>query len=50
MLCYDWLESLHTGLGIAALLIPLTMVTAGAFGFLRMRAAVTGLTGAHQAR
>lgn len=40
MLCYDWLESLHVGLGIAALLIPLTMVTAGALGFLRMRAAV----------
>jgi hypothetical protein len=37
MLCYQWLESLRGGLGIAALLIPFTMVTAGALGFVRMR-------------
>lgn len=42
MLCYDWLETLHPGLGIAALLIPLLMVTAGALGFVRMRAGVVG--------
>jgi hypothetical protein len=39
MLCYEWLESAKVGLGIAALLIPFTMVTAGAIGFVRMRAA-----------
>jgi MFS family permease len=39
MLCYEWLESAQIGLGIAALLIPFTMVTAGAIGFVRMRAA-----------
>ena len=38
MLCYEWLESASAGLGIAALLIPLIMVTAGAIGFVRMRA------------
>jgi MFS family permease len=42
MLCYEWLERWRTGLGIAALLIPLTMVTAGAIGFVRMRAAGVG--------
>lgn len=39
MLCYEWLESARAGLGIATLLIPFTMVTAGAIGFVRMRAA-----------
>lgn len=39
MLCYQWLESAAAGLGILALLIPLTMVSAGAVGFVRMRAA-----------
>jgi hypothetical protein len=38
MLCYEWLESERLGLGILALLIPFTMVTAGAIGFVRMRA------------
>jgi hypothetical protein len=38
MLCLEGLESVRPGLGIAALLIPFTMVTAGAFGFVRMRA------------
>ncbi|HXR20204.1 MAG TPA: MFS transporter [Steroidobacteraceae bacterium] len=38
MLCFEGLESVRPGLGIAALLIPFTMVTAGAFGFVRMRA------------
>jgi hypothetical protein len=42
MLCYESLESVSAGLGIAALLIPLTMVTAGAIGFVRMRAAGLG--------
>jgi MFS family permease len=42
MLCYEWLERWRTGLGIAALLIPLIMVTAGAIGFVRMRAAGAG--------
>jgi len=41
MLCYQWLESARAGSGIAALLIPITMVTAGAIGFVRMRAART---------
>jgi hypothetical protein len=38
MLCYEWLDAERPGLGIAALLIPFTMVTAGAIGFVRMRA------------
>lgn len=42
MLCYESLEAVSAGLGIAALLIPLTMVTAGAVGFVRMRAAGLG--------
>jgi hypothetical protein len=42
MLCYEWLEHTRAGLGIVALLIPLTMVTAGAIGFVRMRAAGIG--------
>jgi len=42
MLCYEWLEHFENGLGIAALLIPLTMITAGAIGFVRMRAAGVG--------
>ncbi len=42
MLCYEWLERTRAGLGIIALLIPLTMVTAGAIGFVRMRAAGVG--------
>ncbi len=42
MLCFDWLEAAQPGLGIVALLIPFAMVTAGAFGFVRMRAAFTG--------
>lgn len=42
MLCYVWLEHARAGLGILALLIPLTMVTAGAIGFVRMRAAGVG--------
>jgi hypothetical protein len=42
MLCYEWLERTGAGLGIIALLIPLIMVTAGAMGFVRMRAAGLG--------
>ena len=42
MLCYVWLEHARAGLGILALLMPLTMVTAGAIGFVRMRAAGVG--------
>lgn len=37
MLCYQLLERLLPGLGLAALLIPFAMVTAGAIGFVRMR-------------
>jgi len=37
MLCYQLLETLHAGLGIAALLLPLAMIVAGAVGFVRMR-------------
>jgi hypothetical protein len=37
MLCYEWLEALRPGAGIAALWIPVTMVTVGAVGFVRMR-------------
>jgi hypothetical protein len=37
MLCYEWLESMRHGFGLAALLIPFAMVTAGALGFVRMR-------------
>ena len=37
MLCYQFLETLHPGLGIVALLLPLGMVVAGAIGFVRMR-------------
>jgi hypothetical protein len=37
MLCYQFLETRHPGLGIVALLLPLGMVVAGAIGFVRMR-------------
>jgi hypothetical protein len=37
MLCYQMLETVHTGLGIAALLLPTAMIVAGAIGFVRMR-------------
>lgn len=37
MLCYQLLESARPGLGIAALVLPFSMVTAGAVGFVRMR-------------
>ena len=37
MLCYEWLEAMRHGLGVAALVIPFGMVTAGALGFVRMR-------------
>jgi MFS family permease len=37
MLCYEWLEAMHHGLGLATLAIPFAMVTAGALGFVRMR-------------
>lgn len=37
MLCYQILETAHSGLGIAALLLPLAMIVAGAIGFVRMR-------------
>jgi MFS family permease len=39
MLCYELLERWRTGAGVFALLIPLGMVTSGAFGFVAMRAA-----------
>jgi hypothetical protein len=39
ILCYEGLERLRAGLGILSLLVPLSMVTAGAIGFVRMRAA-----------
>jgi hypothetical protein len=35
--CYEWLEWLRPGAGIASLLLPLGLVTIGAFGFLSMR-------------
>lgn len=35
--CYEWLEWLRPGAGIASLLLPLGLVTVGAFGFLSMR-------------
>ena len=37
MLCYQVLETVHTGFGIAALLLPTAMIVAGAIGFVRMR-------------
>jgi hypothetical protein len=37
MLCYQLLEALRPGLGIAALALPLAMIIAGAIGFVRMR-------------
>ncbi len=37
MLCYLWLQAWKPGWGVAALLLPLGLVTAGAIGFLRMR-------------
>jgi hypothetical protein len=37
VLLYQWLESLQRGWGRYALLLPLAMTTAGAFGFTRMR-------------
>src|SRR5580658_7841418 len=37
MLCYQFLETRHPGLGIAALLLPLGMIVAGALGFKRMQ-------------
>jgi Major Facilitator Superfamily len=39
MLCYEWLNTVRAGLGIAALLLPFAMVATGAIGFVRMRAA-----------
>lgn len=41
MLCYQLLQAARPGLGIAALLIPFAMVTAGAMGFVRMRDAAS---------
>lgn len=35
--CYEWLEWLRPGAGIGAMLLPLGLVTVGAFGFLSMR-------------
>jgi MFS family permease len=35
--CYEWLEWTRPGAGIAAMLLPLALVTIGAFGFLSMR-------------
>jgi hypothetical protein len=37
MLCYQWLEALWPGWGIAALIVPFAMIVAGAIGFVRMR-------------
>jgi MFS family permease len=37
MLCYQLLEALRPGLGIAALIVPMGMIVAGAIGFVRMR-------------
>jgi len=37
MLCYEWLEAMHHGLGLVTLAIPFAMVTAGALAFVRMR-------------
>jgi MFS family permease len=35
--CYELLEAVRPGLGAAAMLLPLGLVTAGAFGFISMR-------------
>ena len=35
--CYELLERVHAGWGSAALLLPIGLVSAGAFGFVRMR-------------
>ena len=35
--CYELLERVRAGAGVLAMLIPLAMVTAGAFGFVAMR-------------
>ena len=40
VLCYQALEALHRGAGRGALLLPLAMITTGAYGFSRMRKAV----------
>jgi MFS family permease len=37
MLCYQLLEALRPGWGIAALILPFAMIVAGAIGFVRMR-------------
>jgi hypothetical protein len=37
MLCYQVLEALRPGWGIAALIVPFAMIVAGAIGFVRMR-------------
>ncbi|MFT3905059.1 MAG: MFS transporter [Steroidobacteraceae bacterium] len=42
MLCYEILEHWRAGLGCVAMLLPLSMVTAGAIGFVRMRARFGG--------
>jgi MFS family permease len=41
MLCYEWLEWLRPGSGVAAMVLPLGLVTLGAFGFLSMRGQTT---------
>ena len=37
MACYELLEALRPGLGTAAMLLPMGLLTAGAIGFVRMR-------------
>jgi MFS family permease len=49
MLCYELLERWRPGTGVYALLIPLAMVTSGAFGFVAMREARRDAPGGSQA-
>jgi hypothetical protein len=48
MFCYELLERWRAGSGVYALLIPLGMVTSGAFGFVAMREARRGTPAADQ--
>jgi hypothetical protein len=43
ILAYELLEWWHTGYGVAALCIPVMLITAGGIGFVRMRAARRGV-------
>jgi MFS family permease len=50
MLVYELLESMRTGLGVLALLLPIALVTAGGLGFVRMRDARRALYNVEEPR